>query len=138
MCQHTLSSPTGSSKQCVFDIVIQQKDQLQYHGLFAGLLKADTHLFGKTYVLRLLQLQIKNEGLGDVLAFIAAHEEQSRHTLHSHWRVFSKQLSTETQNLLFSEDTNEKLEANKFPWSRRSSHRFILWCQTYFHVPIIL
>ena len=48
-----------------------------------------------------------------VLAFIVAHEEQRRRTLHSQWQVFSKQLSTETLSLLFNKDDDEKLEARK-------------------------
>ena len=66
--------------------------------------------------------------LGDVLAFIGAHKERSRRTLHSHWQVVSKQLLMETQNLLFTEDKYEKPEARKNHCSRRSSHGFILWC----------
>lgn len=49
----------------------------------------------------------KGEGiLGTVVAFAPAHEEQGRHTLHSHWQVWIKEVSNEKRQGLWHEDPN--------------------------------
>ena len=49
--------------------------------------------------------QARGKGIfGTVLAFAPAHEEQGRRTLHSHWQIWTEDLSTQVREDLWSSD----------------------------------
>lgn len=50
---------------------------------------------------------------GDVTAWVQAAEEQGRGTLHAHWQLFTKQLSSKARVKLFHRDTNIRYNARK-------------------------
>lgn len=51
--------------------------------------------------------------LGDVIAFAPAHEEQGRHTLHTHCQVWVKQLNSEVRRDLFQADPIKQTKARQ-------------------------
>ena len=46
--------------------------------------------------------------MGTVVAFAPAHEEQGRHTLHSHWQVWIKELSANKRQGLWHDDPDQR------------------------------
>jgi galactose-1-phosphate uridylyltransferase len=53
------------------------------------------------------KLQARGIGsFGTVLAFATAHEEQGRSTLHSHWQIWTEDLSTQIHEDLWNSDRN--------------------------------
>ena len=53
------------------------------------------------------KLQARGKGIfGTVLAFATAHEEQGRSTLHSHWQIWTEDLSTQIHEDLWNSDRN--------------------------------
>ncbi len=54
-----------------------------------------------------IKQQARGKGIfGTVLAFAPAHEEQGRRTLHSHWQIWTEDLSTQVREDLWSSDRN--------------------------------
>jgi hypothetical protein len=54
-----------------------------------------------------------------VLAFAPAHEEQGRRTLHSHWQIWTEDLSTQVREDLWNRDRNIRKK------SREAFYRYV-------------
>jgi hypothetical protein len=51
--------------------------------------------------------QARGKGIfGAVLTFTPAHEEQGRRTLHSHWQIWTEDLSTQVREDLWNSERN--------------------------------
>ena len=64
--------------------------------------------------------QARGKGIfGTVLAFAPAHEEQGRRTLHSHWQIWTEDLSTQVREDLWSSDRSIRKK------SREAFYRYV-------------
>jgi hypothetical protein len=99
--------------QCAADFVIRRATRKKYPGAcsleFQNIMKI---LIEKIFSWDHDAQHSKNlTPLGDINAWIQAIEEQGRGSLHAHWQIFTKQLSSRIREDLFHYDNDRRIEA---------------------------
>jgi hypothetical protein len=98
--------------QCAADFIIRRATRKKYPGAcsleFQNIMKI---LIEKIFLWDHDAQHSKNlTPLGDINGWIQAIEEQGRGSLHAHWQIFTKQLSSRIREDLFHYDNDRRIE----------------------------